>query len=527
MIRPMAVARLVASRFARVPLTVLPLAALLVVAAATVWAARTPFSWSLRAYSGPTEGQRRISLRLELRRWPHPARRDESNPPVSLSARDRLGRRAEWSGGSLLGEANAVLDFGAPAEGPIELRAEVAGQRAAEGELWLSQREWRAAQSSIGGWLRGSIEGELTVDVALARGVLAIPFADRLLVRVTRDGVPVQAAVMLRGDGVTLRGEGLESVEGECSASSMLSNLLEGESRAPNVEGGTSREPGGASSATTPGSASARWRRAPSSKQPGRFSLWSTATELAVSLSVCARSGDDWGYWHGRLPVIAGASRATLSGTNLLFQSPIARERLYYSIVNQKQRWGGGSVVLESNSRGGSEGRAPWNAPQSVPWWVVVSSEPGLTSGSTLGWPVVFGSTAAVASAPSEASLQRLSSGEPLSTLTVREPLVLDGTALLEADAKGRRRRAAIWAGLSVLLTLVFTLGIATKRVRDAQAYLQAHLVAHSGATDVQSAKFARAVVDSVGLPRALLLLTASMVLGYVGMALWLFEVYR
>ncbi|MBK9001811.1 MAG: hypothetical protein IPM35_39315 [Myxococcales bacterium] len=325
-------------RGSRLVLFSLPLITVVVIAFALfVVGAPRPYVGA-RVYGGPTEGASRLSLRLALvERFVEiegPAKTGE----VSIEAAFADGRRASARATpDDMGVAGVTLDAGAPIRGPVILTVTGRDGLLAHGSVSLSAAEWAARAVERGGFLSGQKSGALVIRVAPARGAIAVPFPEALVIEVRGPaGAERGAEVVVEADGADV-------------------------TRAPR-----------------PTDAS------------GRTSVTLAPRTHLVSLTVKAsNAAGATGDFTGFVPVTAGALRATVQDGQLRVESPIERDVAYYSLISETERLSGGALALSPDQRGGSVGLVALPPLPSGRLWAVVSSEPELDTASTVGWPLV------------------------------------------------------------------------------------------------------------------------------------------
>jgi hypothetical protein len=195
------------------------------------------------------------------------------------------------------------------------------------------------------------------------------------------------------------------------------------------------------------------------------LSLRPSDAQVRVAVDASA-DGVGEGTLAARLEVVQGAIRVRRDGQRLLVESSGAASHAFLGFLDENRRYGGASVPLTLAPDGRLVGELPWPAGLTVsPLWVVASSQPDLASPSAVGWPVV-------------------TAGEPdPRTFDARDLLLLDGApaAQLREERRARRIRwvTAAYATLSLLLTLVMFV----RRVRESDAAIAQHL-AESGVDD-------------------------------------------
>lgn len=387
-------------------LLALPAAAVAVVLWLVLFASGPGSVTGVEVLGGDVSPQPVRSLLLRAVKWVDGRRQPLSGVDLVLEARAG-GHRARWRGTThATGCAEARLDWPEGAVGTAHLQIWSAGQPA-------RRLAWGRANAlpptptptpPSGGWLSARSEGELRLDVALQRGVLAIPFAGQLLLRVGGEATERAGAfrLRLRARGATLVGTQVDR---------------------PTA---TPREP--------------VW----TTDADGRLTIGLLPREHAITLEVEASAPDGRsGRLYVGLPVMPGAIDARWDGDALRLHSPIPREHAFVSVRNRDQRLWGAIVSLQADAHGGALARVP--LPKRVlhemaesPSWAVTSSAPDKRSSGAVGWPMLAGDVTG-----------------PRSTLTVVDDMLVDGPALRRADqATSRRRKRFVAAVLSAAIGL-------------------------------------------------------------------------
>ncbi|HVY26323.1 MAG TPA: hypothetical protein VHB79_07205 [Polyangiaceae bacterium] len=382
---------------------------------------------SARVYSGPTQGQTELSFRVELSERNRAVEAPLSATPFSLVAVEGGQRVASAAGRTdEQGSAEIELQLPRPRDSAFELRVEPPGTVEAPlaRGLVLGRKEiFQAAATRRGGFQSGRHSGDIELSVAPARGVLVTaqgPLQDELVLRARRGGSGVVGARL------RIKLEGAEPAQAE------LETDASGLSHLP---------------------------------------LRPSDAQVRVAVDASA-DGIGEGTLAACLEVVQGAIRVRRDGNErqepgrLLVESSGAASRAFLGFFDENRRYGGASVPLTLAPDGRLVGELPWPAGLTAsPLWVVASSQPDLASPSAVGWPVV-------------------TAGEPdPRTFDARELLLLDGapSAQLREERRARRIRwvTAAYATLSLLLTLVMFV----RRVRESDAAIAQHL-AESGVDD-------------------------------------------
>jgi hypothetical protein len=221
-----------------------------------------------------------------------------------------------------------------------------------------------------GGEIEGRRDGALEISVGVVQGVLAVPFAGRVRVLVRHAGQPLEAELTLSATGAAASERALTS----------------------GVEGAV---------------------------------IDLTPSDFAVELSITARTrvGSLEGRWLGLLPVVPGASWATLEGNELVVRSPIARGTAYVDLIQAGIVVRSLDLPLQVDEAGAGVASARWplEAVQPKELFAVVSSEPDFQSMALVGWPLPV-------------------KPEVNATWDVRSRLALDGVAQNRATARSAKR---------------------------------------------------------------------------------------
>jgi hypothetical protein len=160
-----------------------------------------------------------------------------------------------------------------------------------------------------------------------------------------------------------------------------------------------------------------------------------------------------------RLDVVQGAIRATKRGGLLLLESSGAATEAFLGFFDERQRFGGARAELRPAADGHLVGELPWPVTLTAsPLWVVASSQADLASPSAVGWPVVG-----------------FDEPDP-KTFDARELLLLDGAPAAQAREERRAKRIRWVTAAYAAAALFVTLLLFVRRVRDADADIEAHL---------------------------------------------------
>ncbi len=371
-----------------------------------------------RIYGGPSPDSHRLSARVVVNEQRGDQTRAVPHRPIGVEMRDGGEQLATWTGElDADGSASVTLQSARPLPPAPVLLVTAPWTRGplALGSVEIQRQPPPPLAADRGGWIAPPRKGGLHIQVAPAAGALAVPFETTLLVEVLRDGAPV-ANVHLDLDGESL---------------DVVGPVLP-------------------------------------TNEYGRTTARVRPTAHVAALSVRGRAaGGVEGRWYSTLPTVGGAMVSSVSATGeLLIQSPIQRDRAYFSVVTPRGRWTGGTVHLAPDERGGAAGRTPFEAPRASPAWLVVSSELDLRSPSTVGWPLEEVEHDFLAGKTRRAPHTR----------TTADELLLDGMSpLLQLETR-RQTQVRQLTALFVVTAMALVALLVMLQVRDSDRRLQAHL---------------------------------------------------
>jgi hypothetical protein len=314
----------------------LPLVTVVIVALAMVTAGGPRSYRVARLWGGPTDGAA-LSLRVEVFEMVGDRGGGMQELPVADGAVRLHVLQPGFEGArsvALDAEGGGEARFEAsPGAVRTEVHVEQAGITLARGAVGLSTERWAGAARRRGGFAETSAGG-LEVRVAPARGALAVPFEEELVVEVRRSGARVPGAtVALRANGARV---------------------------AP-------------AQVTTDADGHAGFRLTP------------LEHTLAVTLVVTDAGGT--GEASFGLGVVPGALRGRLEGRTLVVESPVPREVAYVALVTERERLLGARLTLSPDEKGGSSARFEL-PPGLQATHAVVASDRDLRSPSSIGWPL-------------------------------------------------------------------------------------------------------------------------------------------
>ena len=371
-----------------------------------------------RLLGGPSPDGVRVSVRMVVLAQRGDAIRSVAARPVRLELREPGGALlASWEGElDQTGEAAVDVDMSRPSAAPptVVVRAPWARELLALGTLGASRDHWRRSARWRGGYIESRQRGELQLRVAVAGGVLAVPFPALVLVEVRRGGQPL-----------------------------------------PDVA--VSPQPESLAVERPPGRTNHR----------GRTSLVVRPLAHIAALGLSAEAAGAKGSWYSTLPAVAGALDARLGEQQRLeIRSPIARELAFFSLVTERGRYAGGSVALVGDGHGGGVGFSRLPPPPRERLWAVVSSESDLASPATVGWPLGHFERQWM-----DGSLRR-----PPRSLTIPDQLLVDGLAPLVRAERERQAKVRRVTALFVVTAMALVVLVILLRIHESEQRLQAHL---------------------------------------------------
>jgi hypothetical protein len=320
----------------RVLFALLPIVTFVVVGVLVLWVGAARPVESIRVWGGPTDRAPRFSGWIEA----EIDGRAQAGKVLQLTARPAQGEPLHVSQAlDDQGRAELSFDFQRP---PLwfELSATLPSGNVSTGRIELSAQRWLSTASHRGGFSRLPEAGALSVQIAPARGVFAVPFPGELWVRVSRQGAAVvDTKVDLKADGAKIQRE-------------------------------TQRT---------------------DARGIARFML--TPTEHVVTARATVTASDGLrAELSFSVPVVPGAILIERRGNALQVRSPIEREEAFVSLVSEQGRWSGARVPLVAFGDGTAQGALELPAlPGDGPYWAVAKSDPAAPSSVTVGWPLFAG----------------------------------------------------------------------------------------------------------------------------------------
>jgi hypothetical protein len=289
-----------------------------------------------RLYGGPTSAKAH-SFRLELIESARGVEAALGAGSAGVALRTAAGDESVWHGAVGPDGIAEVSLPPLPSAAAFEARVMQGDRELARGRISLDERTWCARANHRGGWLGDRRAAPLQVLVAPARGVLAVPFPDELLIDVRHGPEHVSAELSLQAEGGSVAPEHLRT----------------------------------------------------SGSEPTRVTITPREHVVTLRAQVVAAGypGVDASF---SLPVVPGALDARIEHGKLLLSSPVPRDRAYFALVSEHARVAGGSVALIDDERGVWSAVVPLPPLPAEALWAVVSSTPDLSSPARVGWPLLL-----------------------------------------------------------------------------------------------------------------------------------------
>ena len=403
-----------------------------------------------QVFAGPTDQPGPYAWRIVLRRGVF-----ERPLPASgkLRLRVAFGAGLETVRDVAVGdEGLAWINFERPPQaplGPLAVTLSEGSRLVAKGSVFVAKQRWLGGQRLEGGWCTGHREGPTDIKLGVVDGVVLNAFSSPVVVTAMKDGQPLAHRVLtVQGDGAQLPGNpGHNQIE-----------LITDERGA------------------------------------GAFSI--RATDMAATLKIVA---PDSTSFVGTVPLRAGGLRVDRHDDTLIVRSSVGHEQATVGLLTDNGLVDVRTVAMQ---REGSASTATlkylkWPAP---PFWAMVSSEPELDAGNTIGWPMIdFTSTP-------EAHPSRV----------VPNLLALDGFVLV-AKRLAQQRRTVWETSLTSLVLLALVLGTAiimSDRRQRRQLLRLNRLLEQDGIQDIAE-HVPYALIAVIVVTAAIVAIAWWMVLGY------------
>lgn len=320
-----------------VPLVVLPLVAILVLAASIFITGGEGEIHTALVLGGPTEGPT-FRGRLQVLRERAGVAEAIPRHPVTLRARE--GRRESVQ--RLTTDETGWVEFEVSRTGKEPLRLAVhdhEGSVLVEGAPHLERSRWASSARRRGGEARPYESGDFVARLFVVESVLSVPFEGHVGLRLENAGQPISGArVRLSAHGGTLTQSG--------------EPLLATDER-------------------------------------GQVIVGLTPTEHVVSLRARIESEEDEFEFEQTLPVVPGSFWLEEKTDHLVVHSPVPRDQVWYTFVTQDERLSGGRLDLEPSGAGTAKARIPRERiPSRKGLFVVLASDADGRSPSTVGFPL-------------------------------------------------------------------------------------------------------------------------------------------
>ena len=360
------------------------------IAASTLLMTESEPRWA-QVFAGPTDHAGKVAWRMEVkhgtleRQLPTAA---HVNFVVSFADKSRIERAV-----TLDDEGLAWVTFDRPATGlhePVQVTVREGSQVLANGSVSVPERQWEGAKRLEGGWCSGHREGEREIRLGVVEGVVLHSVPAEMVVTLADAGQP------LPNERFSVSADGAEII-GPRSAKASTNRV----DLVTDTHG------------------------------VGHFSLRST--DLAATVRVTSGSPRESSF-AGALPIRAGGLYVARDANTLVITSPIGLEHATLGLLTDTGLVDVRTLSL-TRTGGATSGRVSYDVLPPKPLFAMVSSEPQLDAGNTIGWPLLD---------PSERSEAHPSVVNP-------NRLVLDGYRAVVARLERQRHHAFATSNVAML----------------------------------------------------------------------------
>jgi hypothetical protein len=425
----------------RIAILVIPTVAVAVTALVLLGPGALRPAVGVRLRGVPLAGGHVVALRLEAVKSLYDVDDVTALGGIHVDAVAGGARLGTWSGDADVdGIAEVRLESPAPIEGPLGVVVTRNGALLAKGSIPLRPAE---AIGTRRGFVPGTVEGALAIQVEAVRGALAAPFPETLSLTVTEvlGGAPVQADLELAVLGADLAAVG---------------------------------------STVNAAPVALPYRLTTNNRGAARVVLKPLSHD--VNLTITAKTLEKTGRWDGLMPIVPGAAWIDPAGGlgPLTVVSPAPHAFAYLSFWSEEGRVAGAALPLSKDPDGFYRARVTPPLPTGARiLYVSVAGDPLEGGAGTVAWPL-RPAEAAVTTRPFE--------------------LLLDGIPAARALEKARAwssRRAGLAviaaAALAEILLLLY-------RSRVSQQKLEAHFLEGEAADSPERPALLRAAREHMVL---------------------------
>ena len=388
------------------------------------WFARTGDTMAARIYGGPPGPDRVLSWRVVLQR------RDRGYydpvPNIPLVVRVLAGDQSAQTEGVTDDEGAWEVRLPLP-PGACSTLSVIAHRRddprpLATGDVPVAPALWSQSFGRVDALLSGRRSGDLRIEVAALRGIMAAPFPDQILIRVSR---PADAADVANAS-ISLSAQGVDLPKDTNLRTDAFGRLL--------------------------------------------LRLTPTFHSPTIEIRATDEAGVQ-GAFEGVLPVQAGAlwlDPDALARGRIEVASPVGHRHAYITVFNRNARLFATRLDMTADADGGARGGIALPPLPDGDLWLLTSPDPqgqGVEA-QTVAWPLTLGTR----------DEPRPSARDGARVLT---PLLLDGvptmTANLRSDAVAGRFRAMLILAAAALLESVLLAWRARQARRELELLLASH----------------------------------------------------
>jgi len=329
-------------------------------------------------FTGPTDQSGQLSWRVAVKRGTFERQQpDVAQLRLAAVFGDRSEIVREFPVDS---DGVAWVNFERPAsvvQGPVAITLSEGSHVLASGSVFVAKQRWLAGQRNEGGWCTGHHEGSFDIKVGVVDGVVLHALASPVVVALSKNGQALsRQPFAVQTDGAHIVG---------IAERNQIELLTD-------------------------------------DRGIGHLSIRST--DMAATVTVTSSNES---RFVGALPIRAGGLRIVRHDTTLVVTSPVGHEQATVGLLTDNGLVDVRTVRLK---RSGDTTTATlnythWPAP---PLWAMVSAEPDLDAGNTIGWPI----------------LDSREESEAHSSRVVPNLLALDGYRTVTQRLERQRHRAWI-----------------------------------------------------------------------------------
>ena len=363
-----------------------------------------------RVYVGPTDQPSSLVWRLVVKRGaPNQSLEVPCEGDVVASLGQGQATRAHFrTDADGVAWVTLVRPVGATASA-IDVRVSEGQRVLAAGTVQVTQQKWLAHARREGGWCSGHQEGRIAIRVGVVRGVLLHGYPAPIVIALADRGRPLaNQALFVEAEGAVILGA-------RDTSKLMLVTDTAGIAR-----------------------------------------LTVRTTDMAATLAVKVPEPDG-SRFAAALPVRAGGLHVDQTDPDLVVSSTVGPTRAWLGLLSEQGLLEVRPLELTATASRFSATTRFTQLPN-APVWAVVSGEPELESGNTIGWPLL---------APNDIN-------DAHATLVVPEVLALDGQRQVEHRLAQQRARAITTSSCILLVVAALVAWVVVRSNRRHQRAVSA-----------------------------------------------------